>query len=90
MTTPRFVKQAIVVPQESMNVGTRLPERVAFFNEDGTPVEFGGDASTPTGADVHLTGYTSGSAGNVAAGDSVNGAIAKLEARIAALETPAG
>lgn len=41
-----------------------------------------------TGAQIALTGYTAGSAGNVAAADTVNAAIAKLEARIAALETP--
>lgn len=43
---------------------------------------------THTGSQIALTGYTAGTAGNVAATDSVNAAIAKLEARIAALETP--
>lgn len=42
---------------------------------------------THTGSQVTLTGYTSGSAGNVAASDTVNAAIAKLEARLAALES---
>lgn len=39
-----------------------------------------------TGAQVPLTGYAAGTAGPVAAADTVNAAIAKLEARIAALE----
>lgn len=40
-----------------------------------------------TGTQVTLTGYTAGTAGAVAAADTVNAAIAKLEARIAALES---
>ncbi|MGU3399233.1 hypothetical protein ACLBWS_05740 [Brucellaceae bacterium D45D] len=39
-----------------------------------------------TGAQLVLTGYAAGTAGAVAAADTVNAAIAKLEARIAALE----
>lgn len=42
----------------------------------------------PTGAQVLATGYTIGTAGAVAAADSINAAIGKLEARIVALETP--
>lgn len=38
------------------------------------------------GADVLATGYTLGSAGAVAATDSLNAAVSKLEARIVALE----
>lgn len=46
----------------------------------------GGETTEPTGADIVLTGYAAGTAGAVAATDSVNAAIAKLEARLAALE----
>lgn len=42
----------------------------------------------PTGSQVSLTGYVAGTAAAVAAADTVNAAIAKLEARIIALETP--
>ena len=50
----------------------------------------GGGGDAPTGADVVLTGYTAEDAGEVSATDTANAAIAKLEARIAALETAAG
>lgn len=42
---------------------------------------------THVGTAVTLTGYTIGTAGAVAAADTLNAAIAKLEARIVALET---
>lgn len=42
---------------------------------------------THVGTAVTLTGYAIGTAGAVAASDTVNAAIAKLEARIVALET---
>jgi|SRR5690606_4823664 hypothetical protein len=38
------------------------------------------------GADLALTGYTAGTAGDLAASDTINAAFAKLEARIAELE----
>lgn len=41
-----------------------------------------------TGAQIALTGYTIGTEAAVAAADTVNAAIGKLEARIVALETP--
>lgn len=53
-----------------------------YVDEDD--LEIVGDGST--GADVVLTGYTAQSAGAVSAAQTVNVAIAKLEARIAALE----
>lgn len=51
-------------------------------------VDSSGEAWAPSGAEVKLTGYTTGSAGNIAATDTINQALAKLEARIADLETP--
>jgi hypothetical protein len=81
MSNAQKVTQALVVTGP-INP-TQDVERIALFNSDGTPVTFDG---TETGAQVLMTGYTAQSAGNVAATDTVNHAVAKLEARIAALE----
>lgn len=56
--------------------------RLALFDMAGNPI----DLTTDTGAEVLLTGYTPHAVGAVIATDSVNIAIAKLEARVAALE----
>lgn len=42
---------------------------------------------SPAGSEVSLTGYTAVAADDVEATDTINAAIAKLEARIAALES---
>lgn len=54
----------------------------------GTSRNYGGamPSAAATGAEVVLTGFTTGEADDVAATDTVNEAIAKLQARIAALE----
>jgi hypothetical protein len=57
-------------------------EKLAFVKSDGTPF----DPSVVNVATGVLTGYTAHAVGNVAATDTVNIAIAKLEARIAVLE----
>ena len=87
MDLNQAVTQAVVTTQSEINQ-SQVTERIAFFDEDGNPVNVA-DAAAPTGASVTLTGYESGSSGDVAATDSVNAAIAKLEARIAALEAAA-
>lgn len=69
--------QAVIVSQAALDP-TSVPQRLALFTEAGVAVT---DLVTvDTGASVVLTGYTSGSAGAVAATDTVNQAIAKLEA----------
>lgn len=59
-------------------------EQMAFFSATGVPLA--GVGVPDTGATVLLTGYSAHAVGNVAAADSANVAIAKLEARIVALE----
>jgi len=59
-------------------------EQMAFFSAAGVPLS--GIGVADTGATVVLTGYAAHAVGNVAATDTANVAIAKLEARIAALE----
>lgn len=77
--------QGVVSDQASMNP-KQQSVRFALFKEDGSPVDLGSVGTEPTGAQVVLTGYSGQSAANVAATDTINHAIAKLEARIAALE----
>lgn len=67
--------------------GHGLPRSIPGVYERLEALETSGGGEAPTGADVILTGYSAGAAGNVAATDTANAAIAKLEARIAALET---
>lgn len=80
------VKQ-IVVSQTTMD-SNQISEKAALFNEAGTPVGYFTEESV-TGADVLLTGYTSGTATPVAASDTANQAIAKVEAQAAVHETGA-
>jgi hypothetical protein len=78
------VMQATVVSQAAPNPNQQSVQ-LALFGADGDPISVAPD----TGATVVLTGYdTGGAAGTVAAADTVNAAIRKLEARIVALETP--
>jgi len=80
MNSNQMVKQAIIVEQASM-AKHNTAAQIALFDENGDPVKI-----NPNGEEIVLTGYESGEAGEVAASDTVNEAIAKLEARIAALE----
>lgn len=75
-------KQVRVVALDAPVIGQDF-EPTAFFDEDGNPVPIGGGGSAVT-----LTGYAIGTAAAVTPADTVNAAIAKLEARILALETP--
>jgi hypothetical protein len=71
------VTQAIVKPQSSMTEfqGT---EQIALFDEAGEPLTLAADT-------IKLTGFTTGTSGDLAASDTINEALAKLEARIVAL-----
>lgn len=87
------VKQACLTAQGSIDPN-RVVEKLAIFNADGTPYE-GLTSETQTGADILLTGLVAGTDAAVAATDSVNEAIANLQAqidalvgRVEALETP--
>lgn len=80
------VLQAVLTPTADINP-TQAVARLAVFDEDGNSVDLTANQETPTGADVDLTGFTAGTAGPVAATDSINEAVAKLQARIVALES---
>lgn len=66
----------IANPEDELNM---VGQRVALFNEDGTQVDFTGVATT--GAAVLLTGMVAGTADDVAATDTINEAVAKLQAQ---------
>lgn len=83
MTSSQNVKQAVVVAQTNIS-SSQNAERIALFHPDGTAVTL---SAAQTGADVKLTGFTTGAAGALAATDSVNVALGKLQARIVALES---
>jgi hypothetical protein len=70
----------VVVVRDPSSLPNRFTGRMALV--DATT----GLAWTPGASEIKLTGYAAVTAGNVAASDTVNAAIAKLEARIAALE----
>lgn len=80
----RVVRQFMVVSQAAMKPNQEYGE-VALFGTDGAPVSV--TAFTGTGATVPMTGYAGHAAGNVAAADTLNDAVGKLEARVLALET---
>lgn len=73
-----FVGRAIVT-RNLNNLRDRYTCTLALVDDTGA-------VWSPSGSEVKLTGYTAVAAGNVAASDTVIAAIAKLEARIAALE----
>ena len=85
--------QAIVVNATDINEN-QVTQRFAFFDETGTPLELsdliakgdkGDTGPAATGDNVLLTGMVAGEAEAVAATDTVNEAIAKLQAQIDAL-----
>ena len=79
MTETQATEQVVVVAQSAINPRQTVT-RMALFESDGSPVSTL-LAEVPDGGDVILTGYTSVSAAAVAATDTVNAGIAKLEAR---------
>lgn len=72
------VTQGILTDQESFRANQGV-EKIALFNADGTALDL---AALQTGEDIVLTGYTiAGSYSAVAATDTINEAIGKLEAK---------
>jgi hypothetical protein len=85
MTSPvptQTVKKLLVVGGPLNNSDSQTVTRVALLGPTGVPI------SSLTGAGIVLTGYAPVAAAAVSATDTVNAAIAKLEARIIDLETP--
>jgi len=79
----QITKQVTVVEAASPTPN-QIMERVSFFNEDGTPYELEG----VDGSEVELTGYEIAvEAAAVAASDTVNEAVGKVEYRLGVLET---
>lgn len=69
----------------SARLNNQPVENVAFFDTSGNPLIINSTTqSADTGATVKLTGYTPPSGSNVLATDTVNQAIAKLDARLRA------
>lgn len=86
MSNNQITEQAVVVSQTTLNPNLGI-KQLALFDQAGEPIDL--DGATPvsqTGQNILLTGFSAGSAGNVEATDTVNQALAKLEARLAALE----
>lgn len=75
--------QVVVVSQAAVNPAQGLG-RLALFDDTGAPIATDDLVlASVTGADVPLTGYAKGSAEAVAATDTVNEAIGKVEAQAA-------
>lgn len=81
------VVQSVVVAQSALDPSQTV-QKLALFNEDGETLEVTDLAAGVTGADIVLTGYEAVTGDDLAATDTVNAALAKLEARVAALESP--
>jgi len=81
-------KQAVLTDQAAVDT-SKVLEPLALFNADGTPVDLA-TLQLQTGADVVLTGYVAGIEDPVSPTDTVNEAIAKVEAVAAAAETQTG
>jgi hypothetical protein len=84
--TNQVARQAILIVQSTLKSG-QTPQRIALFNEDGSPVTDLTVAPEDTGATVLLTGYVLGAASAVAETDTVNEAISKLQAQLNAMDT---
>jgi hypothetical protein len=80
MSENQIVKQAVVVTQGAPKVNQQM-EKIALFNEAGSPALALTFETLPTGDDVLLTGYVSGDVVDVESTDTVNEAIAKVEAK---------
>ncbi len=78
MSLNQFTGRAVVVRNVS-GLENRHTVTLALVDSSGA-------AWSPSGSEVKLTGYATGTAGNVSATDTINQAIAKLEARITELE----
>ena len=79
------VTQGIITDQEAFRANQGV-EKIALFDANGDPLDL---AALQTGEDIVLTGYViDGTGGAIADTDTILEAIAKLEKRIADLETP--
>jgi len=78
------VTQAVVVTNSTSAPirPNQTLEQMALFTEAGVAINL-----PAKGSDVLLTGYSAQTAGALSATDTVNKALAKLEARIAELES---
>lgn len=83
----QLIEQAIVVSSKTSLSPDRKTTQLALFDTSGDPVTYATEDHTHTGDEVIMTGYVGVSADAVAATDDVLTAIAKLEARISALES---
>jgi hypothetical protein len=74
--------QLVVVSQATVDPELGLG-RVALFDESGDPIATDDlvKATPPTGEDVLLTGFEAGTVDDVEATDTINEAIAKVEAK---------
>lgn len=80
----KVTRQLVVVPNASW-APTQVSEEVGLFNADATPISLAA-LTVQTADDILMTGYASGVAGDISPTDTINEALAKLEARIEALE----
>lgn len=81
----QIVLQAVLTPTDTLNP-TQHTARLALFDEEGNAVE--PMTEIPTGDDIELTGLTTGPVEAIASTDTVNEAMAKLQAQIDDLTTP--
>jgi len=77
------VRQVVLVSQATL-APNKSPEQMAMFDSDGNPATAVTFDDIPTGADVVLTGFTTGSDTAVADTDTVNAGIAKVQAKATA------
>lgn len=78
MTDNKLVRRVVFVEGSAQLPANTLAERIAIYNEDGTPITGVTFEDIPTGDDVLLTGYSAGAWSAVADTDTVNEAIAKV------------
>jgi hypothetical protein len=81
VTSSQNVKNTMVMAQ-TVPTSSQISERIALFDSSGVPI----DITAQTGANVKLTGFVTGATGALAAADTLNAALAKLQARIVVLE----
>ena len=80
--------QAFVVTTQVALKPHQKIETIALFDENGDPIDVS-SLTVQTGDDTLLTGYEiAAAAAAVAATDTINEAIGKLEKRVVGLETP--
>lgn len=81
MNSSQKTTQAMVVAQSSFTKSQKV-EKIALFDTSGNPINLSGAGAT--GDTVHVTTIPTAT-GALAVGDTVDQALAKLQARIVAL-----